>query len=286
MINVIRLISFLLLTQFSVVMAETLDVAKINEKSISLTSHMGILEDINRALLFADVSSEGTQFKTDLPDTDVINLSYTTSAFWLRIVIENTDDYPIEKIIEIDNPLIKYVDFYWQVNNTNYQIIHTGYARPFENREYKSRIFAFPLLLQAHSQNIIYFRLASPNAYFIKANLWQPSEFELKERNFYIIQAFYFCSVIVITLFSLVLALVLKEQDYLYYAGVMFFIILSMLSQRGLGSEFIWTNSPFLTQIGRLLFGSLALLSQLMFLHKIFERELYLTKKTSSSAKI
>ena len=278
MINVIRLISFLLLTQFSVVMAETLDVAKINEKSISLTSHMGILEDINRALLFADVSSEGTQFKTDLPDTDVINLSYTTSAFWLRIVIENTDDYPIEKIIEIDNPLIKYVDFYWQVNNTNYQIIHTGYARPFENREYKSRIFAFPLLLQAHSQNIIYFRLASPNAYFIKANLWQPSEFELKERNFYIIQAFYFCSVIVITLFSLVLALVLKEQDYLYYAGVMFFIILSMLSQRGLGSEFIWTNSPFLTQIGRLLFGSLALLSQLMFLHKIFERELYLTK--------
>ena len=57
MINVIRLISFLLLTQFSVVMAETLDVAKINEKSISLTSHMGILEDINRALLFADVSS-------------------------------------------------------------------------------------------------------------------------------------------------------------------------------------------------------------------------------------
>ena len=116
MINVIRLISFLLLTQFSVVMAETLDVAKINEKSISLTSHMGILEDINRALLFADVSSEGTQFKTDLPDTDVINLSYTTSAFWLRIVIENTDDYPIEKIIEIDNPLIKYVDFYWQVN--------------------------------------------------------------------------------------------------------------------------------------------------------------------------
>ena len=159
-----------MLTTISVVMADTLDVAKNNKSSISLTTHLGILEDVDKTLTLEDVQKDSVQFKTDLPASKSINLSYTKSAYWLRFNIENSSDNQIEKILEINHPLLKYVDFYFQSEDDSYQI-YTGFGRPYENRAFKSRIFAFPLRLKAHSLNAIYIRVASLNAVQIPAQL-------------------------------------------------------------------------------------------------------------------
>jgi hypothetical protein len=83
-------------------MADTLDVANIYKASISLTSHLGILEDKNQTLTFEAIQKEHVQFKTNLPASEAINLSYTTSAFWLRFNFDNSSNEFIEKVIEIN----------------------------------------------------------------------------------------------------------------------------------------------------------------------------------------
>ena len=272
MIRFIQLICLFLLTNYSVVMADTLDVAKINQSSISLTTHLGILEDAGKSLTLEDVQKDGIQFKTDLPESESINKSFTKSAFWLRFDIENSSDSQIEKIIEIDYPLLWYVDFYFQSDYKNYQI-HTGYGRPYENRVFKSQIFAFPLQLQAHSQNTIYIRIEElRNSIDIPARLWNAEDFYQKERSLYAFQALYFGIVICVSIFSIALAKIVKDKAYLMYLGMVLFVALTVLALRGLGSEFIWKNYPFLTQYGTISFGALATAFQLLFLQQVFNK--------------
>ena len=211
---IIRLIFLIFITKCSVTLAlDSLDVNTSAQPSISLTTYLGILEDASQQLTLADI--EDAHFKTDFPAQESINLSFTSSAYWLRLVFDNSSDLPINKVIELDYPLLKNVDFYWQIDHKNIQTIHTGFELPFENRAYQSKIFAFPVQFPAHSQNVIYLRVASNNAFFIQAKLWEPMAFQHKERNDYLTQFLYFGVVLAITLFSVGLAIFLKELDYL-----------------------------------------------------------------------
>ena len=268
----IRLFFLMLITQCSVSLAnDSLDLNKSLQPSVSLTNYLGILEDASQQLSLADV--QNAQFKTDFPKQESINLSFTSSAYWLRLIIDNSSDQPQEKIIELDYPLLKYVDFYWQINDKNIQTIHTGFARPFENRAYQSKIFAFPVQFPAHSQSVIYLRVASANSFFIEAKLWDPMAFEHKERNDYATQAIYFGVVLAIILFNLGLVLFLKELDYFIHLSMIIFIALVFIAYRGLGAEFTWPNFPYLTQTGVLDFGAITLTAHLLFINRLLDTQ-------------
>ncbi|MCX7077506.1 MAG: hypothetical protein NTZ45_12250, partial [Methylococcales bacterium] len=80
------LIILVLLTKFSLVQAsETIDVTKVDQAMILLTSHLDIFEDASQVLTLVDVQKESVPFKKDLPQSESINLSYTKSAYWLRL---------------------------------------------------------------------------------------------------------------------------------------------------------------------------------------------------------
>jgi signal transduction histidine kinase len=271
MINhAIRIFLFILLAKFShAIASDSVDVAKINQSSISLTSHLGIFEDTSQVLQIEDVQKEGVQFQEHSPSSTSINLSYSKSAYWLRINLKNSSEKPIEKIIEISYPLLASIDFYWLSENEYHESIHTGYSQPFENRAHKSRGFVFPLPLQAHSQTVIYIRIASPNAIVIPMQLWEPVAFYQHERDYYSFQSTYFGVVFAIALFCLVLALVLRELDYFLYVAMTLLVAMTLVAYQGLGAELIWQHTPWLTQAGALLFGSLMLAIELMFIRRM-----------------
>lgn len=268
-------ILIVLLTHLSHAMAsERIDVSALTAPSLSLTSHLALLEDRTQTLTLEDVQKDtmNAQFITQIPPKESINLSYTTSAYWLKIALYNTSEHAIEKILEIDHPLLEHVDFYWQTTTQNDSVsktIHTGYALPFANRAYKTRIFAFPLTLAPNSQHLIYIRVATSNALVLPVRLWQPDEFHLKDRSDHIFQGMYFGILVTVIVFSLTLAFILKKVEYALYVSIVFFLALAFFSFRGLGSEFIWQNSPWLTQKGSLIFGSLSAIAQILFLQHI-----------------
>ena len=278
MIRFAKLLCLIWFTTVSVVMADTLDVAKIDQSSISLTTHLGILEDANQILTLDDVQTEGIQFQTGLPASKSINLSYSRSAFWLRLNLDNSSDQFIEKVFEINQPLLENVDFYWQHENKIIKTVYTGYARPFENRIYKTRTFAFPLQIPAHSQNIIYLRIASPNSIILPTRLWKPEDFQVKDRQDHLFQGLYFGILATIAIFSLAMAFVLKEVNYVIYVSIILFMAMGFISFRGLGAEFIWQNSPELTKIGSLFFATLVTIAQLFFLRRILDIQSILPK--------
>ena len=252
---------------------EYLDVNNSPQPSISLTPYLGLLEDASQQLTLADIEQEplSSSFKTNLSSNKSINLRFTSSAYWLRLIIENSSDLPIEKVIELNYTLMKNIDFYWQIDHKNHQTIHTGYALPYENRAYESTIFAFPMQISAHSQNVIYIRCATPNAMFIEANLWEPSAFQKQELDRYGFQTFFFGIMISIFLFTLGLAIATKDIDYYCYLSMIFFMALSFVVSRGFGATYVWPNTPWLTERGLLIFASFFFASQLLFIYRVLK---------------
>ena len=264
----------MLITNFSVAVSdEYLDVNSSAKPSISLTPYIGILEDASQQLTLADIEQESlsSSFKTNLSSTKSINLRFTSSAYWLRLIIDNSSDLPIEKVIELNYTLMKNIDFYWQIDHKNHQTIHTGYALPYENRAYESTIFAFPVQISAHSQNVIYIRCATPNAMFIEANLWEPSAFQKQELGRYGFQTFFFGIMISIFLFTLGLAIATKDIDYYCYLSMIFFMALSFIVSRGFGATYVWPHTPWLTERGLLIFASFFFASQLLFIYRVLK---------------
>jgi PAS domain S-box-containing protein len=74
------------------------------------------------------------------------------------------------------------------------------------------------------------------------------------------------------------LALTLREFDYFLYVGMIVLVALSVIAYRGLGAEYIWQNTPWLTQTGSLLFGTLTLGVQLMFIRRMLQTSTLLPK--------
>ena len=275
---IVRLFLMVLLSKFSVVMADSLDITKINQSPLSLSAHLGVLEDVDKTLTLEDVQKEGVQFKNDFQGSKSINLSYTKSAYWLRLVLENSSDKSMDKILDITHALLAKVDFYWQIDNENHQTFHTGYARPLENRAYKGRFFAFPMQLQAHSRNVIYLRIETPNAMVIPSHLWEPTAFYQNEYSNNSFQSAYLGFVVAVVLFSLAIAIALKEFIYFLYVSSIIFSVLILLSYRGIGAESIWFDIPWLTQTSTLWFGAFAFVMKLIFIRYILNTSILLPK--------
>ncbi len=276
----IMFLSFQLIANAAFAKVNILEISATNQSRILLSSYLGVLEDSTGNLTLADIQKEddAQRFQTDFTADKPLNMSYTLSAYWLRLELENNSDKPIERVLDIDHPLLEKLDFYFQTENQNYQTVHTGYSQPLESRPYKSRIFAFPIVLAAHSRHTVYLRVQTENAMIIPVLLWVPNDFHIKERNEYSIQAIYFGLVIAIALLNIIFALVSKEFDYLLYVCMIIFVALSFIGNRGFGSEFLWQDLTWLNRIAPLAFGSIALTSQLFFVRRMLDTPILVPK--------
>ena len=273
----VMILSWQLIANVAFAKANMLEVGAFNQlpTPILLSSYLGVLEDSTGILTLADVQKEDVaqRFQTDLSANRTLNMSYTSSAYWLRLELENSSDKPIERVLAIDHPLLANLDFYFQTDNEHYETVHTGYSQPLESqsRSYEGRIFAFPISLPAHSQHTLYLRVQTPNAMILPILLWQPNDFYIHERNNYAMQAIYFGLVITVILLSFVFVFILKESDYLLYVAMIFFTALTLFANKGLGREFLWHDLAWLTRIAPLSFASFAMVSQVVFLRRMLD---------------
>ncbi len=270
---VLIFLSLQLIANVAFAKANTLDVSLIDQSPILLSSYLSVLEDSTGVLTLDDIQKEdiAPRFQTDFPAEKPLTMSYTSSAYWLRLQLKNSGDKPISRMLNVDYPLLANLDFYFQTEQQNHPPIHTGYSKPFENRAYKSRSFAFPIFLPEHSNNVIYFRVETPNSMIIPISLWESTDFYLKNNNDDFIQSIYIFIVIAIAMLNFFFAVFFKELNYfLYFCMTMFFALLVIFG-RGFGSELLWLNSTWLTCIGSMFFASFAVIFQLLFIRRILD---------------
>lgn len=250
----------------------TVDVTRAESEAISLTPHFAVFEDTSAALTLADVTRPefAERFKTEARSGQALGFSYTRSAVWLRLHVQNPSDQPVERVLEIAYALLAQVDFYQPMEEgQGYRSIQVGYARPMSAQPHPSRFIVLPFTLPAHADQQLYLRVESSNSLNIPARLWEPKAYYSHERSSYALQALYFGVVIAIGFYNLMLFFALRDFSYLLYVVFASCVGLALAAFTGLGVEFVWGDRPAWSMMGVNVLAAAAAVVMLFFARRV-----------------
>jgi diguanylate cyclase (GGDEF)-like protein len=259
---------------------KVLDASLLDQTPISLTQYFAVFEDPDQALTLADVQAPdvASRFKIEQAPVTALNFGYTHSAYWLRLILHNPSDKPLDRMLEIGYARLASVQFHQPVADGSYQSLITGIVLPFATRPYENRFFVFPITLPAHSEQVYYLRIQADSPVIVPARLWVPQAFHVYERNDYIGQAWYFGMVTAMVIFNLLLFIALRDVIYLLYVSFVACTAFSLAAQNGLIKEFVWQNSPLWSVIATVTGYSMTLAAMLTFMRYMLNTQQVMPK--------
>ncbi len=250
--NINILIVFLILSSISPVKAET------NQSSLILTddkeiypiaNHMEILEDPTAGLTINDVISSQWQKKFQKTENGITGFGFTYSAFWVKLKLHNQAHNINEWFLGLEYPYMDYIDFYEQKKNANeFSVKKTGILRPADTRDVSFNRFTFILPLSYNTEKVFYIRFETEDPMMLDLVIRSEGTYTVKKTAEYTWYGIFFGVLICMLFYNLFLVISIKEKQYIYYILVIIFFIIVETIQSGLGSLYIWRESPWLNR--------------------------------------
>lgn len=247
-----------------------------NNSSTHLANKAWILEDKDDTLDIVEIlklNSLQDVSSSFLPLSEVPYMDFTTSAFWMELRVQNSEDFEKDFILELARPLTNQVDLY--ILNEQNKILkefHTGDDFIFEQRAYEYRKFVFPVEFKPHEAYRILVRTKSDGEILkLPMKFWSKegfTEFVSKE-NFFLGLYYGFISLVVI-LFTF-FGIALREKIYFFFVSYVFIMGMFQLSLDGFAFEFLWPHSSYFGNHSILIFAAISMLSLLAYANQFLE---------------
>lgn len=267
------LLSLMLLSLSTWADVRPLDVALPGSEPLSLTTHVGVLEDVSRGLTLEDVRAgeSAARFRYESVSSASFALGFTRSAYWFRLSVENSGDRPVTRLLVVDNPRISVVDAHIPDEQGTYRSWFTGADRPQTGKAYDNRNFVFPLSLPAHSQRVVYLRVESSVGLLVPLQLWSGEAFHAHEREDYMARAGYMGIAVAMILFNLMLFLALRDRLYLLYVVFVLCAASALTIKNGMAPDWTLGGLPLNSNVAYYSGASLALSGMLLFMRGMLQ---------------
>jgi diguanylate cyclase (GGDEF)-like protein/PAS domain S-box-containing protein len=207
--------------------------------SYALAPYVEVLEDKDGTLTLEDVAgARGGEFHPAVPrgGSGALNFGYTSSVYWLRLVVENPEALRERMLLEIAYPSLDRVEFHAE---GGWQRMEAGDLLPFAARPVVNRNLVFPVQLAPGTQ-AFYLRVQSNGSLTVPLQLWQHDAFERDDQRSYVVLALYFGMLLALMAYNLLLYFSLRDRAYLIYVLFVAGLAIGLLSLSGLGNQFLW----------------------------------------------
>lgn len=178
--------------------------------------------------------------------SNVLKLNYSQMTSWVRINLRNDGPEAITRILEIDWPMLDYLDVYLVSHGVIQQSWNTGDQRPVESRPLKTRSFAIPVEIAEKTSVTLMMRIALRNGVFdsIPVRLWEPTKFLDHQNDLNLLLGLFFGAGVGLLLFNALLAVALQEKLFFYYVSYLSLFILWQIGYFGFGGLYLWPTHP------------------------------------------
>ena len=170
------------------------------------------------------------------------SLSYGYSpdfTVWIRFVLANTSEHPIERIIEYANPLTSDIALY---NGSDKSLIkQEGLFHIDPGRDTLHPVFY--ITLDTNTTRTFYIKAPSRiTPLIITLKLWDIKRFYQKELQHQLILALFFGAMGIIILYNLIVYFAVREKAYLYYVLAFIGITFHHLIYKGVAGTYLLPN--------------------------------------------
>lgn len=256
------------------------DVIQLTESTekIILDQVMEMLEDSDRSYSIEDVTSE--QFSDSFikySGTGRPNLGYTSSAYWLRMTIDNQSSTQ-EWLLEFDTPKINRIVLYSPNKAGGFESKTTGNVIPFKDREINHRNLVFKVPLEENETQTLYIKVTTGSSMQLPLTIWNPFTYDEKSNVAYLMIGSLFGISLVMALYNFFLYFSIGSRSYLYYTLFVLLNTLLYLSEMGLGYQFLWPSYIEWNLRAVVILMCLSNMSVLFFAKSFFEIKKFIPK--------
>ncbi|WP_082805283.1 diguanylate cyclase [Pseudomonas sp. BMS12] len=231
----------------------------------NLSAHLQLLEDPQGSLTLEQV--QGMTFQPNMANS--ANFGFSSSAWWVRLTLDNPYDRHQEVLLRQDYPLIDWLEFWAPDAQGAWQVRRTGDRTPFASREVQHRDFIFVVDLPAHSQRTYYLRYASGGPVNIALSLYSPQALIERISLEQLAYGCYYGGFLALVLYNLFMFLAVRDRAFLFYLLYVSCYGLYMAVHNGLTYQFLWPHNPALANDSLLLLLGLSLFGGLKFTRTI-----------------
>ncbi|TAE18527.1 MAG: hypothetical protein EAZ95_04015 [Bacteroidetes bacterium] len=232
-----------------------------------------ILEDKTQRLGFQDVLSPTAQARFLPSRTASPNDGFSPSDYWFRFRVRAGKDVSTTKqwFVQMFNSNIDTINVYI-LNNQNKLLKHylSGDMRPYKQRPIDYHKFTFPLPLTLSDTLTIYIKTEGIYAKAHNLKLLERDELEREMQYKLGFLLFLFGVFAALLIYNGLLFVSLGDINYLYYILYLSSVIAYMVSQTGVGYQYLYGNYPNVSgqvsNFAALLIGIFACIFELKFL--------------------
>ena len=211
----------------------------------AIQTHFQYLEDPSGDATVEDVAGRPENQWEPAPDGSA-TLGITSSAYWLRLPINNRTAKRLNLIAELAYSQLDHVTFYEYSGNRLQRSFRTGDALPFYPRQVDHPHMLFRFQMAPDQTKTLFVRVETAGSMILPLQVWRESEFFGAASNEQKLHFFYYGSLTVIILINLAVFLTLRERLYLYYAIAISGYLLFFASARGYSFQLLYPDSPWL----------------------------------------
>ena len=227
-------ILFIFIIFISSLFANTINIDNSSSKEILTSSQIFI--DTSKALTIKEISNNQVNFE-DTNNT-IKKFGYSPNfKVWVKFTIHNSENEPISKILEFDNPLVTDILLY----ESNELIGKEGLLN--KRVERKTVNPTFLINLDKDEIKTYYMEVFSKKTSLtLKLNLYSYDDFYSKEIFHQIILSLFFGAMIILALYNLSIYFMIKDISYFYYVAYIVTLVLHHLLYVGFGSLYIFNS--------------------------------------------
>jgi signal transduction histidine kinase len=209
------------------------------------------------------------------------NVSYGFSSdfYWLRFTLKNLSSFKRNLYLEINNPHIKYIEFY-ELNSEGIVLnYHCGDHLPFKTRPIDSEKFIFPIRLEQGKSSTYYIKIDKRNtSVSFPTYLFDDKEFVKTNNNSKLFSGILFGGIMLCALYSIFAFFYIKKLLFLWYSLYAIFLGLYLFTTLGYSFQYLYPNNVIFTSFFRIVTLILGVIFLLKFTQSLLKTKLYIKK--------
>lgn len=226
------------------------------------------IEDPSGEILFSDVLADDVNWQVNTED--VFNQGYNNSTWWLRFSVNNTHTNNLW-LLEIAYAVLDNVDVYIVFGDGSTKKYLMGDQLPFNSRPVFHRHFIVPLDLKQSASATYFIRLKTSSSVQLPMTIMDSAAFREHDIIYTLLEGIWVGGLLIIALYNLLMFIVLKSRDYLYYVANVLSVMFFVLCLHGWGYQYLWPEAVAWNDKSALIFLALILLSSWVFTASFLE---------------
>ncbi len=162
-------------------------------------------------------------------DSEKIDLGFTTDQVWIRFSIKNSSARPLHPVLELDNPMLDYIELYEIKESQVISHESTGLLSPYDFEGPLNFNFELSIEPETTQDYLLQVNTTGSSLYF-KATIMTQKALCQKELQHQLIQTLYLGLIIGLIIYNFFIYFFSRDTNYLYYVGYQIFMVLTYSS--------------------------------------------------------